>query len=47
MIIDEKKNNHNANTKVFEDKIDNLVYKFYNLTEEEIALVESKMTEID
>ncbi|MGJ9300669.1 hypothetical protein, partial [Campylobacter coli] len=32
----------NANTQELENKINSLVYKLYNLTEEEIKIIEGK-----
>ncbi len=40
-IIDIKSNNPNANTSFFEQEIDKQVYSLYNLTPEEIAIIES------
>ena len=42
-ILITKRKNENADTSEMERKIDRLVYQFYNLTEEEIALIESSM----
>ena len=39
-IIDIKSNNPNANTSIFEQEIDKQVYTLYNLTPEEIAIIE-------
>jgi len=39
-ILDAKKENPEANTSHWESEIDTLVYKLYNLTEEEIQIVE-------
>lgn len=39
-IIDIKSNNPNANTSFFEQEIDKQVYALYNLTPEEIAIIE-------
>jgi len=39
-IISIKKQNPNADTTEYEKQIDQLVYKLYNLTEEEIKIVE-------
>lgn len=39
-ILDAKKTNHTADTSEWEKEIDQLVYKLYELTEEEIAIVE-------
>ena len=41
-ILDVKKADPNADTSSLEDKIDKLVYELYNLTEDEIAIVEGK-----
>ena len=40
MIIEEKKQNPSADTTELENQIDQLVYQLYDLTEEEIAIVE-------
>jgi adenine-specific DNA-methyltransferase len=40
-ILALKKSEPNSNTKAYEDEIDRLVYRLYNLSKEEIALVES------
>ena len=42
-ILDAKKTNHAADTSEWEKEIDLLVYKLYELTEEEIAIVEREM----
>ncbi|MGC8846544.1 MAG: hypothetical protein ACP5QY_11915, partial [Candidatus Hydrogenedens sp.] len=39
-ILAAKKDNPQADTKNFEEEIDKLVYKLYNLTEEEIRIIE-------
>jgi adenine-specific DNA-methyltransferase len=44
-IITEKKSDHNSDTSKHEKQIDVLVYKLYNLTEEEIAIVEGRVNE--
>jgi hypothetical protein len=41
-ILDAKKTNHAADTTAWEKEIDQLVYKLYELTDEEIAIVESR-----
>lgn len=41
MIINEKKQNSSADTEELETKIDQLVYQIYDLTEEEIKMVEN------
>ena len=41
-ILDAKKADPNADTSSLEDEIDKLVYELYNLTEDEIAIVEGK-----
>ena len=41
-ILSAKKQDPNADTSALEKQIDDLVYKLYNLTEEEIKLVEGK-----
>ena len=41
-IITAKKNNPEVDTGALEREIDKLVYKLYNLTEEEIAIVEGR-----
>jgi adenine-specific DNA-methyltransferase len=41
-ILDAKKTNHTADTCEWEKEIDQLVYKLYELTDEEIAIVERK-----
>ena len=41
-ILDAKHANSEADTSDLENKIDKLVYKLYNLTEDEIAIVEGK-----
>lgn len=41
-ILDAKKTNHTADTSEWEKEIDRLVYKLYELTDEEIAIVEGK-----
>jgi type II restriction/modification system DNA methylase subunit YeeA len=42
-IIDIKKIDNKADTSLIEEKIDQLVYELYGLTEEEIAIVEGKI----
>ena len=42
-ILNEKKKNGNADTSDMEQEIDRLVYKLYNLTDEEIAVIEGKL----
>jgi hypothetical protein len=37
-----EKTDHNADTFVLESKIDQLVYKLYGLTDDEIAIVEGR-----
>ena len=39
-ILEKKRDNPNANTSVLEEEIDKLVYQLYNLTPEEIAIIE-------
>lgn len=39
-ILEKKRSNPNANTLALEQEIDNLVYKLYNLTDEEIGVIE-------
>jgi hypothetical protein len=41
VILNEKKDNGNADTSDMEREIDRLVYKLYNLTDEEIAVIEN------
>lgn len=41
-ILKAKEQDKNANTQKLENKINSLVYKFYNLTEEEIKIIENK-----
>lgn len=41
-ILKAKEKDKNANTKGFENRIDFLVYKLYNLTEDEIKIIEGK-----
>ncbi|MGH2268199.1 DUF7149 domain-containing protein [Campylobacter taeniopygiae] len=41
-ILKAKKQDKNADTKIQEDKINTLVYKLYNLTEDEIKIIEGK-----
>jgi len=41
-IIKEKENNPNADTTTLEEEIDNMVYKLYGLTKEEIKIIEGK-----
>jgi type II restriction/modification system DNA methylase subunit YeeA len=41
-ILAAKKQNPNANTSSLEKQIDELVYKLYGLTEEEVRIVEGK-----
>ncbi|HEC1766564.1 TPA: class I SAM-dependent DNA methyltransferase [Campylobacter lari] len=41
-ILNAKEHDKNANTKTQEDKINSIVYKLYNLTEEEIKIIEGK-----
>jgi len=43
-IIDRKKQNHNAGTSELEEKIDQLVYELYGLTEEDIKIVEGSIS---
>ena len=42
-IIDAKHTNPDSDTSDFENEIDNLVYELYNLTEDEIAIVEASV----
>ncbi len=42
VILNEKKDNGNADTSDMEREIDRLVYKLYNLTDEEIEIVEGR-----
>ena len=42
-ILDNKKANLNSDTSASEREIDSLIYKFYNLTDEEIAVIEGKL----
>jgi len=42
-IITEKKSNPDADTTVLEKEIDQMVYQLYELTEEEIKIVEGDM----
>jgi adenine-specific DNA-methyltransferase len=41
-IFEAKRADAKANTSKLEEKIDDLVYDLYDLTEDEIAIVESK-----
>ncbi|ELB3495734.1 hypothetical protein RHL04_001250, partial [Campylobacter coli] len=41
-ILKAKEQDKNANTSPLEEKINNMVYKIYNLTEEEIKTIEGK-----
>lgn len=41
-ILDAKKQNLNAGTKNFEQEIDKLVYKLYDLTDEKIKVIEGR-----
>ncbi|EGO3022460.1 Eco57I restriction-modification methylase domain-containing protein [Campylobacter coli] len=41
-ILKAKEQNKNANTQELENKINSIVYKLYNLTEEEIKIIEGK-----
>lgn len=41
-ILKAKEQDKNANTQELENKINSLVYKLYNLTEEEIKIIEGK-----
>ncbi|EAJ0340456.1 DUF7149 domain-containing protein [Campylobacter lari] len=41
-ILNLKEQDKNANTKIQEDKINSIVYKLYNLNEEEIKIIEGK-----
>ncbi|TXE83266.1 class I SAM-dependent DNA methyltransferase [Campylobacter peloridis] len=41
-ILKAKEQDKNANTSPLEEKINNIVYKIYNLTEEEIKIIEGK-----
>ncbi|EOF4784467.1 class I SAM-dependent DNA methyltransferase [Campylobacter jejuni] len=41
-ILKAKEQDKNANTSPLEEKINNIVYKLYNLTEEEIKIIEGK-----
>ncbi|EOI8655333.1 class I SAM-dependent DNA methyltransferase [Campylobacter jejuni] len=41
-ILKAKEQNKNANTSPLEEKINNIVYKIYNLTEEEIKIIKNK-----
>lgn len=41
-ILKAKEQDKNANTKTQEDKINSIVYKLYNLNEEEISIIEGK-----
>jgi len=43
-ILSAKKKNPSADTSALEQEIDRLVYQLYDLTEEEIAIVENKIT---
>jgi hypothetical protein len=40
-ILDDKNNNPSLNTKALEDEIDQLVYQLYDLTEDEIDIIEN------
>ena len=42
-ILDDKRKNGDTNTSTLEDEIDKLVYELYNLTEDEIAIVEGSV----
>ena len=42
-ILEAKHINPNADTSILEDEIDKLVYELYNLTEDEIAIVEGSV----
>ena len=42
MVMEQKKNNEKADTTAIETQIDQLVYQLYELTEEEIRIVEGK-----
>ncbi|HBD8977990.1 TPA: hypothetical protein KLB38_001729, partial [Campylobacter jejuni] len=41
-ILKAKEQDKNANTQELENKINSIVYKLYNLTEEEIKIIEGK-----
>lgn len=41
-ILKAKEQDKNADTKIQEDKINTLVYKLYNLTEDEIKIIKNK-----
>ncbi|EDO6857916.1 hypothetical protein FW543_08835, partial [Campylobacter coli] len=41
-ILKAKEQDKNANTQELENKINSIVYKLYNLTEEEIKIIENK-----
>ncbi len=41
-VLDAKKQNQNADTSALESEIDQLIYQLYDLTPEEIAIVERK-----
>ena len=41
-ILEKKRLNPNADTSASEQEIDRLVYKLYNLTDEEIEIVEGR-----
>ncbi|KQH15771.1 DNA methyltransferase, partial [Campylobacter coli] len=41
-ILKAKEQDKNVNTQELENKINSLVYKLYNLTEEEIKIIENK-----
>lgn len=41
-ILKAKEQDKNANTQELENKINSLTYKLYNLTEEEIKIIEGK-----
>jgi len=43
IILENKKRNPQANTSKYEKEIDNLVYQLYDLTEEEIKIVEGNI----
>lgn len=45
-IINKKKNNPEANTKHLEDQIDLMVYKLYNLTYEEVKIIDPEIEKI-
>ena len=41
-ILKAKEKDKNANTQELKNKINSLVYKLYNLTEDEIKIIENK-----